>query len=530
MLYYEVEIKPFEAQVYPDLRPAALVGYDGISPGPTFIVPRGTESLVRFINHGELANSVHLHGSYSRAPFDGWAEDVTEVNQYKDYYYPNQQNARTLWYHDHAVHHTAENAYAGQAGAYIITDPEEASLGLPSTYGVDDIPIILAAKQYNADGTLFSLVGEDVSLWGDVIHVNGQPWPRFDAEPRKYRFRLLNAAVSRSFALYFAATADLATKIPFQVIASDAGLLQSPQTVDQIYISNGERYEIIVDFAPFAGQSVEIRNLPEAGGIGVDDEYENTDKVMRVIVSSDPVTDAATVPETLRSVPFPTSATPSTVDHHFRFHRSNSDWMINDVIFADAENRVLANVPRGTVEIWELENSSGGWTHPVHVHLVDFKVLERRGNARGVMPYEQAGLKDVVWLGRGETVVVEAHYAPWDGVYMFHCHNLIHEDQDMMAAFNVTALPNFGYNETTSYIDPMEQRWRAKDFVAEEFTGRTGAFSDEGIQAMAEEYATANPYSNVEEVEAALDAFYANQELKPREEEGPIPRYRRFSV
>lgn len=87
ILYFEVDIKPFEQQIFPDLpQPAALVGYDGIAPGPTFIIPQGTETIVRFINHAELANSVHLHGSFSRAPFDGWAEDVTEPGQFKDYY------------------------------------------------------------------------------------------------------------------------------------------------------------------------------------------------------------------------------------------------------------------------------------------------------------------------------------------------------------------------------------------------------------------------------------------------------------
>lgn len=95
--YYEVEIKPFEHQVFPNLKPAQLVGYDGISPGPTFVIPRGTESVVRFINQAERENSVHLHGSPSRAPFDGWAEDVTFPGQYKDYYYPNFQSARLLW-------------------------------------------------------------------------------------------------------------------------------------------------------------------------------------------------------------------------------------------------------------------------------------------------------------------------------------------------------------------------------------------------------------------------------------------------
>jgi bilirubin oxidase len=97
--YYEVDIKPVEQQVYPGLKKARLVGYDGIVPGPTFMMEQGSEAIVRFINHGDRSNSVHLHGSYSRAPFDGWAEDTTGVGEYKDYYYPNMQNARTLWYH-----------------------------------------------------------------------------------------------------------------------------------------------------------------------------------------------------------------------------------------------------------------------------------------------------------------------------------------------------------------------------------------------------------------------------------------------
>jgi bilirubin oxidase len=102
--YYELDIKPFTSQVYPGKSPARLVGYNGTSPGPTFIVPRGVETVVRFVNHGDRESSVHLHGSPSRAPFDGWADDLIHTGQYKDYYYPNGQSARFLWYHDHAVH------------------------------------------------------------------------------------------------------------------------------------------------------------------------------------------------------------------------------------------------------------------------------------------------------------------------------------------------------------------------------------------------------------------------------------------
>lgn len=277
------------------------------------------------------------------------------------------------------------------------------------------------------------------------------------------------------------------------------------------YISMAERYEIVFDFSAYAGQAIELRNLPKAGGIGTDDDYLNTDKVMRFIVSSTAVEDTSSVPDTLRTVPFPTSSTPNVIDHHYRFHRSNGEWQINNVVFADVDHRVLAKVPRGTTEIWELENSSDGWSHPIHVHLVDFRVLARTDGNRAVMPYEAAGLKDVVWLGRGETAIVEAHYAPWDGVYMFHCHNLIHEDHDMMAAFNVTALTNWGYNDTTTFLDPMEPQFRAKAFGAGDFQARTGAFSDEAIAEAVKVLAEDDPYSHVADVNDALDNYWKGQ-------------------
>jgi bilirubin oxidase len=430
---------------------------------------------------------------------------------------------------------TAENAYFGQAGAYIVTDPAEDILGLPSGYGEFDIPLILSSKFYNADGTLQTTVNEDVSVWGDTIHVNGQPWPFLNVQPRKYRFRFLDASISRSYALYFATSANVDGKLPFQVIASDSGLLESPAQVNQLYISMAERYEIVFDFSSFAGQTIDLRNAPKAGGIGVDDDYENTDKVMRFVVSSDPVDDPSSVPVSLREVPFPSNST--GIDHHFRFHRSNGQWLINGVGFEDVEHRVLANVPRGTVEIWELENSSGGWSHPIHVHLVDFKVLSRTGSDRPVEPYEAQGLKDVVWLGRGETVIVEAHYYPWDGVYMFHCHNLIHEDQDMMAAFNVSALDNFGYNETTDFQDPMDARWRAQPYNHDDYLNRGGIFTDDAIIAKVDALARQQPYSEQDQVEAALTEYWTlhgagnpNSPVKRESESGPVPRYRRFVV
>lgn len=416
--YYEVDIKPFEQQVYPNLGKTRLVGYDGMAPGPTFMMKKGREAVVRFINRSDRPNSVHLHGSYSRAPFDGWADDTTEVGQYKDYYYPNSQAARTLWYHDHAIEHTAENAYMGQAGFYILHDDEELKVpGLPQ--GQYDIPIALSSKRYNPDGTLWSpeANNEDKNLFGDVVHANGQPWPYFKVEPRKYRLRFLNAAISRSFELYFEPSAKTGTRANMKVVGSDAGLLLNPVDTTQLDISMAERWEVVFDFSTFKNQNVTLRSNAKVADV---DPYLHTDKVMRFVVG-DTVTSQEkndNLPAKLRDVPFPPNK--DGLDHSFEFQRQGGQWKVNGKVWADGpEERVLAKPKRGSVERWSLKNGAGGWTHPVHIHLIDFQIVSRKGGARNeVRPYEKVALKDVVWLNTNEEVNVIARYAPWDGLYM----------------------------------------------------------------------------------------------------------------
>ncbi|KAJ4313124.1 hypothetical protein N0V94_007103 [Neodidymelliopsis sp. IMI 364377] len=493
--FYEIDVKPFEQQVYRGLKPARLVGYDGMSPGPTFRMEKGREAVVRFKNHGDKDLSVHLHGSYSRAPFDGWAEDVTKPGQYKDYYYPNHQSARTLWYHDHAVHHTAENAYFGQAGFYILHDPAEDALGLPS--GNYDLPLALSAKQYNDDGTLFDPKDETDSLFGDVIHVNGQPWPFHKVEPRKYRLRFLDASISRAFTLTFEADGKT---VPFHVIGADTGLLTKPVQTSSLEISMAERWEIVFDFSQFAGKNVTLKNGRD---VQRDEDYNSTDKVMQFVVGKDVSSQAGngSLPPSLRTVPFPPSK--SGIDRTFKFGRSGGQWTVNGITFADVNNRILAKPPRGKIEIWELENFSGGWSHPVHIHLVDFQILSRTGGKRSVLAYEKEALKDVVLLGQNEKVTVIARYAPYDGVYMFHCHNLIHEDHDMMAAFNVSSLGDWGYPETTKFIDPMEEKYRSKAISSND--DQKAIIMDKMSQ-----FEQMEAYSNVEEIEQELDDYWIN--------------------
>lgn len=154
------------------------------------------------------------------------------------------------------------------------------------------------------------------------------------------------------------------------------------------------------------------------------------------------------------------------------------------------------------MELWQLENSSGGWSHPVHIHLVDFQIVKRFDGKRPVLEYEKVALKDVVLLGVNEKVQVLAKYAPWDGVYMFHCHNLIHEDHDMMAAFNVSALEDFGYHETTHFVDPMEQRWRSKN---EDPAKSTQQYIEGSLLPMFDQ---TDAYRKHKEVEEALDEYW----------------------
>jgi bilirubin oxidase len=350
-----------------------------------------------------------------------------------------------------------------------------------------------------------------------------------NVEPRKYRFRLLDSSISRTFQLYLQSVSTK-KKINFQVIGSDTGLISKPITTDNIYLSMAERWEIIVDFSTFKGQSVDLLNMRD---VGADEDYAATDKVMRFNVGNT-VTDSSNngpVPSPLRTLPFPPSKT--NVDRTFTFARHNGEWQINGATFADIKNRIIAKPVRGALEVWELENKSGGWSHPVHIHLIDFRIISRTDGKRGVMPYESEALKDVVWLGPNEKVKVLARYAPWDGVYskfpasrysyrfnansipVFHCHNLIHEDHDMMGAFNVTSLENFGYTDKTKFLDPMEDRWRAKPYPPP---------SNSTVMAKLKMFGELDAYSHVKEAEEALERYYSTKTLnKVKRNASPTP-------
>ena len=446
--YYDMTSAATMHEVIPGFK-TMFFTYEGVVPGPTLRAQRGRKIVIRHRNmlpkvHPTLGyepwTSAHLHGSASLPQFDGYASDITHPGQFKDYHYPNFQPARTLWYHDHGVFHTAENAYHGLVAQYQMTDALEQSLPIP--HGPYDVPLLIGDALFNNDGSLLFTLEDESGLWGDVILVNGRPWPVMQVERRKYRFRLVGMAVSRSWKL------SLDSGEPMAVIATDGGLMASPQYVNSFRASSGERYEVIIDFAKYPiGRRVILQNTSPKNNR----DFANTNKIMAFDVVSD-ATDLTdnSIPDVLNpgSEVMALQASDAVRTRKFKFERDGGKWAINGTTWEDvvASNYQfsLAKPNRGDIEIWELQNNSGGWFHPVHMHLTDFKVLDRNG--KPPFPHER-GPKDVVYVGEGEKVRV---IMKWEGVgrYMMHCHNLIHEDHDMMAQFEVV-------DPTTPGDDPL---------------------------------------------------------------------------
>ena len=437
--YYSLTMRPGTTEIAPGLS-TQIWGFNGRAPGPTIVQYRDRPAVVRQINklpprHPQLGylpwTSTHLHGSPSLPQYDGYASDITLPGQYKDYHFPNTLAATTLWYHDHGVMHTGPNDYMGLVAQYQIHDALE--LALPIPHGRYDVPLIISDVLLAADGSLLWEDNDESGLFGDIILVNGRPWPAMKVERRKYRFRMLNASVSRSYRW------QLDSGEPFHIIATDSGLMPSPQPVQQFRHAVAERYEVIIDFAKYpVGQRVIMHNLSNDNNI----DYVTTSDVMAFDVVAEATSQANNaIPDSLNpgNPTMALTAADATTNRRFEFVRDGGEWTINGTTWADvvASNFTftIANPSPDSVELWEFTNDSGGWFHPVHVHLIDYKVISRNGGPP--MPHE-LGPKDTVYLGEGETVQVLIRFKPDErGRYMMHCHNLVHEDHDMMTQFAV---------------------------------------------------------------------------------------------
>jgi spore coat protein A len=422
--YYEITQKEADVEFMPGIR-TRIWGYDGMFPGPTIKARRGRQAVVRQTNRLRGETVVHLHGGVTESDSDGFPTDMVMPGQSRSYVYSNQGRAATLWYHDHAMGRSAHNIYMGLAGLYIIEDEREAVLGLPSAEY--DVPLIIQDRSFGKDSNFAYHAGRAgrIGALGAVVLVNGVPWPRFEVATRKYRFRILNGSNATAFEL------ALANGRPLLQIATEGGLLSMPVDCPSIPMAMAERNEVLIDFSGYPiGTQIVLNNI---GGEGPKNEIMRFD-VTREEHDENPIPEKLGIWEPLdpklavrtREIEFGISR---AFDIHPLF------WTINGQKFNP--NKSLAQEEYGQVEIWHLKNRKYAWLeklHPVHVHLVNFQILERNGGPP--KPWER-GWKDTVSLDKGEDVKIIMRFDGHRGRYLIHCHNLEHEDSTMMARFDV---------------------------------------------------------------------------------------------
>lgn len=466
---YDMFVTQQMQQLHQDLPPTKVWGFNGSFPGPTIETKTDLPVTVRWVNNlrdaqGDLLTQhalpvdpcphgadmfgnpphviPHLHGGHVPASVDGYPENAFPPGEEVTYVYPNQQTPATLWYHDHALGITRLNVMMGLAGFYLVRDDfESLLLNLPG--GAYEVPLVLQDRSFNPDGSLAYPAMWDEHFFGDFILVNGKVWPFMQVRRGKYRFRVLNGSNSRTYTL------ALSNGATFWQIGTDGGLLPAPVTRSSVTLSPGERADIVIDFGVYAASTqITLLNSAPAPYPGTPGEGV-VPNVMKFIVQS-LVGDVDALPASLRPVaPIPESESVQQRDFDLRKLTeacSGSAWFIDGLMWHDITEEPLL----GTTEVWAFVNKSG-MSHPMHMHLVQFQVLDRQPfvlngdeievtGSRVPPPANEAGWKDTVRADPFEITRVIARFEDYTGNYAYHCHILEHEDHQMMRQFRVTCL------------------------------------------------------------------------------------------
>ena len=424
-------------------KPTLTYGYSSPILGPIIRVRRGDEVSMTVENALDAVTTVHWHGLLVPGHSDGGPQQLIQPGETWRPVLKIDQPAATLWFHPHPHHDTARQIYMGLAGMIIVDDGADSRLGLPRTFGIDDLPIVLQDRSFGSDGSI-EYVSDDSSpleviygARGDTIIVNGVIAPTAIVPPGVVRLRLLNAANAQNFELRFS---DQRT---FYVIASDGGFLSAPVAMTQLTISPAERFEILVDFASGKGVALETGPDKEMGIFGRVAPDGSADYV--AVMRFEPT---RTVPGA-RQVPIrlvePTSVAEATAVRRRQFvlnsglcasraeaaNHPGSLALIGingrpfDIERIDVETKV------GTSEVWEI--ISMGMAHPFHVHGALFRVLSIGGRPP---PLHLAGWKDTILVeDKAELLVTFSRPATRERPFMYHCHILEHEDAGLMGQY-----------------------------------------------------------------------------------------------
>jgi FtsP/CotA-like multicopper oxidase with cupredoxin domain len=503
----------------PDQGPLAFWTYNGTLPPPLMLVRYGEPAIFRLRNRlpadvrqnggfGRHTISTHEHNGHHGAENDGFTGAFFFPNQFYDYHYPVvlagwrtinagatdrraggpndsggivqvpgdfHETMSTHWFHDHMFSFTAQNVYKGMAGMFNIYSAldrgneainDGVNLRLPSGTAKSfgnleyDVNLMLADKAFDAAGQLAMDIFDFDGFLGDVMTVNLAFKPFFEVERRKYRFRILNASVSRFFKI------ALSDGSPMIQIANDGNLLPSPVVLTELDEQGiAERYDIVIDFSRYpVGARVSMVNLAQhSDGKRVDKDLTLAEALSGTspdpcvgrflefrVVRNPAVADQSQVPAVLIPNPDLTNV-PVVRQRIFEFNRGANQttndpvssffgpWGIetdnNQTLAADF-GRVSAAPRSGSREIWTLRNGGGGWDHPIHIHFEECQTLARDGSAANVPAWER-GRKDVWRLRPGGEVTITLQFRDFGGMFMEHCHNTVHEDNAMLLRWEI---------------------------------------------------------------------------------------------
>ncbi len=394
-------------------------GVNGSFLGPTLKMKNGDAVSINYTNNLNEPTTMHGHGMHLPAVMDGGVHQVIQAGETWSAQYTVKQKACTNWYHPHLMGKTAEHVYKGIAGLMILEDEESVNLDIPKTYGVDDIPLVLQDRFFDADMELdYSPNTMQImrGYIGDTFLTNGVVNAFVDVQAKEIRFRILNGSNSTVYNLGFKDGRS------FKQIATDNSFLESPVDLNRVTLSPGERAEIVVDMSNLENETIYLKDF-----------FQGKD-FLKINVKALEIAQTKT-PESLASLKKYTIAD-ALNSRRFTLSGSMRSFYINGVSMD--KSVINEKIPVNQVEVWEVKNQMGV-NHNFHIHATHFLLIERNGKTSNVADNEK-GYKDTVYIPPNESVkimVKMSDYTDKSNPYMYHCHFLEHEDAGMMGQFTV---------------------------------------------------------------------------------------------